>query len=44
MMHGGGGMMGGESDSPRMIQMRAEMMKAMANIMMKYGYMMQGSR
>jgi hypothetical protein len=42
MMSGGGmmGMMGGESDSPRMIQMRGEMMKAMGEIMMKYGKMM----
>jgi hypothetical protein len=49
MMHGGGmmgggmmGMMGGQSDSPRMMQMRAEMMRAMADIMTKYAKMMEG--
>jgi hypothetical protein len=52
MMGGGGmmggmmpmvGMMGGPSDSPRMMQMRGEMMKAMGDIMMKYGKMMEGA-
>jgi len=47
-MMGGGmmpmmGMMGGQSDSPRMMQMRGEMMKAMGDIMMKYGKMMEGA-
>jgi hypothetical protein len=48
-MHGGGmmgggmmGMMGGHSDNPRMMQMRAEMMRAMADIMTKYAKMMEG--
>ena len=36
----GGGMMGNPSD-PRMLQMRGEMMKAMGDIMMKYGKMME---
>jgi len=41
-MMGGGmmGMMGGQSD-PRSIQMRGEMMKAMGEIMMKYGKAME---
>ena len=34
---GAGGMMGGQSDSPRMMQMRGEMMKAMGDIMLKHG-------
>jgi len=38
-----GGMMGGQSDSPRMMQMRGEMMKAMGEVMMKYGKMMEGA-
>src|SRR2546425_1017815 len=40
---GGGtmGMMSGQSESPRMMQMRGEMMKAMGDIMMKYGKMME---
>jgi hypothetical protein len=47
MMSGmmGGGMMGmgsGQSD-PRTMQMRGEMMKAMGEIMMKYGKLMEGS-
>ena len=52
MMSGGGmmgggmmpmmGMTGGQSDSPRMMQMRGEMMKAMGEVMMKYGKMMEG--
>lgn len=36
------GMMGGQSDSARTVQMRGEMMKAMGEIMMKYGKMMEG--
>jgi len=36
----GGGMMGNPSD-PRMLQMRGEMMKAMGDIMMKYGKIME---
>ena len=44
MMSGGTmGMMSGQSESPRMMQMRGEMMKAMGDIMMKYGKMMEGS-
>jgi len=44
-MMGGGmmGMMGGQPDSPKMMQMRGEMMKAMGDIMMKYGKMMEGT-
>ena len=43
-MRGGGmGMMGAQSDSPRMMQMRGEMMKAMVEVMMKYGKMMEGA-
>jgi hypothetical protein len=43
MMPGMMGMMGrGESD-PRMMQMRGEMMKAIGDIMIKYGKMMEGS-
>jgi len=44
-MMGGGmmGMMGSQSDSPKAIQMRGEMMKAMGEIMMKYGKMMEGN-
>jgi hypothetical protein len=38
------GMMGGSpSESPKMVQMRGEMLKAMGEIMMKYGKMMEGS-
>jgi hypothetical protein len=42
----GGGMMGtigGQSDSPRMMQMRGEMMKAMGEVLMKYGKAMEGA-
>jgi hypothetical protein len=43
----GGGMMGmmggGQADSPRMVQMRGEMMKAMGEVMIKYGKMMEGT-
>ena len=44
-MMGGGtmGMMGGQSEPPRMIQMRGEMMKAMGEVMLKYGKMMEGA-
>ena len=49
-MMSGGGMMGassmmgmmGEGD-PRTIQIRGEMMKAMGEVMMKYGKMMEGT-
>jgi hypothetical protein len=43
-MMGGGmmGMMGGQGD-PRAMQMRGEMMKAMGEIMMKYGKAMEGT-
>jgi len=37
-----GMMQGSQSDSPRIVQMRGEMMKAMGEIMMKYGKMMEG--
>src|SRR5687767_3821853 len=37
------GMMGGPSDSPRMMQMRGEMMRAMGDILTKYGKMMESS-
>ena len=48
-MMGGGGMIGGgmmgmlgpQSDSPQIMQMRGEMMKAMGEVMMKYGKMME---
>jgi hypothetical protein len=40
-MMSGGMMMGAQSDSPRMVQMRGEMLKAMGEIMMKYGKMME---
>jgi hypothetical protein len=45
-MMGGGmmGIMGGPTDSPNLVQMRGEMMKAMGEIMMKYGKMMEGAR
>ena len=41
----GGGMMGmgGQADSPKAVQMRGEMMKAMGEVMIKYGKMMEGS-
>jgi hypothetical protein len=44
-MMGGGmmGMMGGQGDSPRIMQMRGEMMRAMGEVMMKYGKMMEGA-
>jgi hypothetical protein len=46
MMAGGGmtGMMEFQADSPKMMQMRGEMMKAMGEVMMKYGKMMEGAR
>ena len=44
MMSGGMmGMMSGQADSARMMQMRGEMMKAMGDIMLKYGKMMEGA-
>jgi hypothetical protein len=48
MMGGGGmmpmmGMMGGEMTA-RAMQMRGEMMKAMGDIMIKYGKQMEGQR
>jgi hypothetical protein len=49
-MMGGGmgsgmmGMMGtGQAEPPRVVQMRGEMMKAMGEVMMKYGKMMEGA-
>ena len=49
MMSGGGmmgggmmGMMGAQGDSPQMMQMRGEIMKAMGEVMLKYGKMMEG--
>ena len=47
MMGGGGmmpmmGMMGGSSDSPRMMQMRGEMLKAMGDVLIKHGKAMEG--
>jgi hypothetical protein len=51
MMGGGGmvgggmmGMMGGPQADARSIQTRGEMMKAMGEIMMKYGKMMEGGK
>ena len=38
------GMMGAQSDSPRMVHMRGEMMKAMGEVMVKYGKMMEGEK
>jgi hypothetical protein len=48
MMSGSGmmpmmGMMDGQSDSPRMMQMRGDMMKAMGEVMMKYSKMVEGA-
>ena len=40
MQDGMMGMMGGQAD-PRMMQMRGEMMKAMGDIIMKYGKMLE---
>ena len=40
-MPGMAGMMGGGPPDPRMMQMRGEMMKAMGDIMIKYGKMME---
>ena len=44
-MHGGmqgGGMMGGQmGDDPKTLQMRGEMMKAMGDVMIKHGQMME---
>jgi hypothetical protein len=48
MMGGGmmsGGMMSGaQSESPRMLQMRGEMMKAMGEVMVKYGKQMETAK
>ncbi len=38
------GMMGGQGDSPRTMQMRGEMMKAMGDVMIKYGKMMETTK
>jgi hypothetical protein len=43
-MMGGMPMMGGPADSPRMMQMRGEMMKAMGEIMLKYGKLMETTK
>ena len=41
----GGGMMGGSpGESARMMQMRSEMMKAMGDIMIKYGKAMESAK
>jgi hypothetical protein len=37
-------MMGAQSNNPRMVQMRGEMLKAMGEIMMKYGKMMESGK
>jgi hypothetical protein len=45
-MMGRGGMMGmmdAQQESPRMMQMRGEMMKALGEVMMKYGKAMEGT-
>jgi hypothetical protein len=46
-MMGGGmgmmGMMGGQTDSPRMLQMRGEMIKAIGELMIKHGKMMESA-
>jgi hypothetical protein len=42
MMSGMMGMMGGKSDSPLMTLTRGEMLKAMGEVMMKYGKMVEG--
>jgi len=41
----GGGMMGmmGEQADPKALQMRGEMMKAMGDVMIKYGKTMEGA-
>jgi hypothetical protein len=48
MMGGGGmpmmGMMGGQGESARTMQMRGEMMKAMGDIMIKYGKMTESAK
>lgn len=45
MMSGGGmmSMMGGQSESPQMMQMRGEMLKAMGDVLIKYGKAMEGA-
>ncbi len=44
-MMGGGmmNMMGGQMDSPRTMQMRGEMLKAMGELMIKHGKMMESA-
>ena len=37
------GMMAGQADSPRMLQMRGEMLKAMGEVLLKYGKQMEGA-
>jgi|SRR6267378_3446370 len=48
MMGGGGmpmmGMMGSQPESARAMQMRGEMMKAMGDVLIKYGKMMEGAK
>ncbi len=36
-------MMGGQSESPQMMQMRGEMLKAMGDVLIKYGQAMEGT-
>ena len=47
-MMGGGmpmmGMMGSQPESARTMQMRGEMMKAMGDVLTKYGKMMEGAK
>jgi len=48
-MTGGGGMpmmgmMGSQPESARAMQMRGEMMKAMGDVLIKYGKMMEGAK
>ena len=42
--HSGPMMTPAPSDSPRMIQMRGEMMRAMGDVMVKYGKMMESAK
>lgn len=47
MMSGGmmsGGMMSGGTENPRMVQMRGEMLKAMGEVMVKYGKLMETTK
>ena len=43
-MMSGAMMSGAQTDSPRMVQMRGEMLKAMGEVMLKYGKMMESSK